>query len=114
MLVLEENKMLAEQLEFQKMKLIETQKQHIFEGCLIFLFGFKNLNFKILFMLCIVGNLSKRIIVNDSEKNELKNHNESLKLNNDELLRKYNDLLADSQRKVSLQDHLSQTGELKR
>jgi hypothetical protein len=65
-------------------------------------------------MFYIVGNLSKRIIVNDSEKNELKNHNESLKLNNDELLRKYNDLLADSQRKVSLQDHLSQTGELKR
>ena len=58
--------------------------------------------------------MSKRIIVNEAEKNELKNQNESIKLNHDETLRKYNDLLAESQRRVTLQDHLNQTGDLKR
>ncbi len=61
-----------------------------------------------------VGNLSKRIIVNEAEKNDLKNQNETIKLNHDEILRKYNDLYADSQRRVTLQDHLNKTGDLKR
>ena len=58
--------------------------------------------------------MSKRIIVNEAEKSELKNQNETIKLNHDETLRKFNDLLAESQRRVTLQDHLNQTGDLKR
>jgi hypothetical protein len=58
--------------------------------------------------------LSKRIIVNEAEKNDLKNQNETLKLNHDEILRKHNDLFAESQRRVALQDHLNKTGDLKR
>ena len=61
-----------------------------------------------------VGNLSKRIIVNETDKTDLKNQIQTLKTNNDELMRKYNDTLVESQRRISLQEFLSQTGELKR
>lgn len=61
-----------------------------------------------------VGTLSKRIIVNETDKTDLKNQIQILKANNDDLLRKYNDTLAETQRRVSLQEFLNQTGELKR
>lgn len=58
--------------------------------------------------------MSKRIIVSEAEKTDLKNHIETLKFNYDELTKKFNDCLAEAQRRVRLQDHLSQTGELKK
>ncbi|CAF0754557.1 unnamed protein product [Brachionus calyciflorus] len=92
MLVLEENKALNEQLDFQQDKLLEAQRHTIIE----------------------IGNLSKRIIISETEKTDLKNHIETLKFNYDELNKKFNDCLAEAQRRVKLQDHLSQTGELKK
>ncbi len=61
-----------------------------------------------------VGELSKRLIIVETDKNDIKNQNDTLKLNYDELLRKYNDVLAESQRKVRLDDHLTQIGESRR
>jgi hypothetical protein len=61
-----------------------------------------------------VGDLSKRLVINDAEKSDLKNQIQLLRGDYDQLLRKYNDSVAESQRKVKLQEHLAQTGELKR
>lgn len=58
--------------------------------------------------------MSKRIISIESEKTDLRNQIESLKLNHDELLRKHNDLFTETSRRVRLEDHLNQTGDLKR
>ncbi len=62
----------------------------------------------------IVGDLSKRLVINEAEKSDFRNQIQLLKGDYDQLLRKYNDSVAESQRKVKLQEHLSQTGELKR
>ena len=50
----------------------------------------------------------------DSEKLDLRNQLERIKLNYDDLTRRYNDLSTEAQSRVRLQEHLSQTGELKR
>lgn len=61
-----------------------------------------------------MNNLSKRIIVLESEKIDLRNQYENLKLNYDDLLRKHTDIFTEAQSRVRLQDHLNQTSELKR
>lgn len=58
--------------------------------------------------------MSKRIIVNEAEKDDLRNQIEAFKFNYDELNKKYTDCLAESQRRIRLQDHLTQTGDLKK
>lgn len=50
----------------------------------------------------------------DSEKLDMRNQLERIKLNYDDLTRRYNDLSTEAQSRVRLQEHLSQTGELKR
>lgn len=50
----------------------------------------------------------------ESEKIDLRNQYENLKLNHENLLRKHNDITSEAQSRVRLQDHLNQTGELKR
>lgn len=58
--------------------------------------------------------MSKKIITIESEKTDLRNSLETLKVNYDDLVRKYNDCVIEAQRRVKLQDHLIQTGDLKR
>ena len=90
--MLDENKMLKEEIELMQSKLQDLQKNQIKE----------------------VGALSKKIIVSETDKTDLRNQIEVLKANYDELLRKYNETLSQSQRRIPLQEHLNQTGELKR
>jgi hypothetical protein len=58
--------------------------------------------------------LSKRLIIVEMEKNNVKNKWDSLKTDFDELQRKYNESLVETQRRVKLDDHLNQLSELKR
>jgi hypothetical protein len=58
--------------------------------------------------------MSRRSIVAESEKMDLKNQIETLTLNLDELNRKHHDLSIESKRQIKLDDHLNQIGELKR
>ncbi len=92
MLVLEENQVLREHQDLLQKKILDIQKIHIKE----------------------IGNLSKRVIISDSDKADLQNQVETLKLNLDDLTGRYNDVHAESQRRVTLQEHMRQTGELKR
>ena len=50
----------------------------------------------------------------ECDKTDLKNQVETLRTDMDDLFRKYNESVSESQRKVRLQDHLNQIGDLKR
>lgn len=91
-LVLEENKILSQQQELQERKLLEIQKNHIQEA----------------------GRLSKRIIVCEAERVNLLNQIDLLRANNEEILKKYNEYSIEAQRRVKLEDHINQVGDLKR
>jgi predicted secreted Zn-dependent protease len=91
-LVLEENKMLSQQYDLQEKKLVEIQKTHIQE----------------------IGRLSKRVIVCEAERVSLLNEIDQLRANNEEMLKKYNEYSIEAQRRIKLEDHLNQVGDLKR
>lgn len=84
--------MLSQQLELHEAKLVEIQKSHIQE----------------------MGRLSKRVIVCEAERVALLNQIDVLTASNEELLRKYNDYSIEAQRRVKLDEHLNQVGDLKR
>lgn len=113
-MVLEENKSLEEQIDLLKSRLNDAQKNSIIESKFTFNeIQINQFNFKCLIS-CQVNHLSKRIIMLESEKLDLRNQYENLKLNHDDLLRRLNDVSTEAQSRVRLQDHLNQTGELKR
>lgn len=58
--------------------------------------------------------MSKRTILSETEKTDLRNQIETLKFNNEDLTRKQNELHAELQRRVTLQEHINQISELKR
>jgi hypothetical protein len=84
--------MLSQQYELQEKKLVEIQKAHIQE----------------------TGRLSKRIIVCEAERVNLLNEIDLLRAKNEEILKKYNEYSIEAQRRIKLEDHLNQTGDLKR
>lgn len=83
---------MAGQLELEQKKINDLQRQHIEE----------------------IGRLSRKIVLSETERVNLLNTNDVLKSNYEELLKKYNDASIEAQRRVSLNDHLNQTGDLKR
>jgi hypothetical protein len=91
-LVLEENKYLSDNLQLEQKKLLETEKYHIQE----------------------CGRLSKRIVVCESLKINLENQIDLLKENNVELMNKLNEMSVENQKRISLEDHMKQIGDLKK
>ena len=91
-LVLEENKVFGEKLMLEEKKCFDLQKIHVQE----------------------IGRLSKRIVISESERVNLQNQIDIYRSASDEISRKYNDLSVEFQRRVDLQDHLNQVGDLKK
>jgi hypothetical protein len=89
---LEENVLFSQQLESEKNKLFDIEKHHIQE----------------------LSRLSRKIVVAETEKVNLLNQIDLLKSANDDLVKKFNDVSIDLHRKIDLQDHLNQIGDLKR
>ncbi len=89
---MEENVLLSQQLESEKNKFFDTEKHHIQE----------------------LSRLSRKIVVAETEKVNLLNQIDILKSINDDLVKKFNDISVDLHRKVDIQDHLNQIGDLKR
>ena len=79
-------------MEMEKNKLFDIEKNHIQE----------------------MSRLSKRIVISETERINLLNKIDLLQNNNDEYVKKYNELTIETYRKVSLQAHLNQVGDLKR
>ena len=91
-MVLEENNVLNEKLASTQKKLMETEKARIQE----------------------VGRLSKRIVAVETERVHLLNQMDGIKMNSDTIIRKYNEISVEASRKVELNDHLNQIGDLRR
>ncbi|CAF0754662.1 unnamed protein product [Brachionus calyciflorus] len=91
-LVLEENKYLSEKLRMEENKVYDSEKFKIEE----------------------VSRLSKRILICETERLELLNKIDLLESNNQEIIKKYNDISIETQRRIKLDDHLIQIGDLKR
>lgn len=89
--VLEENAILREQNELREARIIEIEKTHIKE----------------------VGRLSKRIIISESEKVNVQNRLELFTENHNEILKKYNETSVELNRRITLEEHLKITGDLK-
>ncbi|CAF0741166.1 unnamed protein product [Adineta steineri] len=91
-LVLEENKVLQEQLNLQTNRLTDVQKTQIQE----------------------VSNLTRRLMVVESEKTESDRILETIRIRNEDLKRKYDQLMLDSNHKIHVQEHMQEISEMKR
>lgn len=91
-MVLEENKFLSEKLSIEEKKVYNSEKFKIEE----------------------MSRLSKRILNCEVERIDLMNKIDVLESNNQELIRKFNETSIEMQRRVKLEDHLTQIGNLKR
>jgi hypothetical protein len=91
-LVLEENKTLHQQLKLEQKKVAEIQKNHIQE----------------------LGRMSKRILICETDRVNLLNQIDVIKINSEEILKKYNDSSVEASRRIKLDEHLNQIGDLKR
>jgi predicted metal-dependent hydrolase len=106
-LVLEENKVLQEQLDLQTNQLTNIQKTQIHEG--IDLILFKKINFA-----CLVSNLTRRLMIVESEKTEADRTLETVRIRNEELRKKYEQLIIDNDHRMHVEDHVREITEMKR
>lgn len=114
-LVLEENIVLHEQLDLQSQKFNEFQNNFNQESnLLIELFEINYYENNHLNIILLEARLSKRLLFLESEKTDLVNEMDILKLKNDELQRKYNEILVENERRIDVQTHLNQINELKK
>lgn len=91
-MVLEENKFLSEKLSLEEQKVYDSEKYKLEE----------------------ISKLSRRILNCEVERLDLMNKIEMLETNNQEIIKKFNDTSIEMQRRVKLDDHLTQIGNLKR
>ncbi|CAF0777451.1 unnamed protein product [Adineta ricciae] len=91
-LVLEENKVLQEQLDLQTNRLTDVQKTQIQE----------------------VSNLTRRLLIVESEKSESDRVLDTIRLRNDDLKRKYDQLMLDNSHRIHVQEHMQEISEMKR
>ncbi|CAF2411488.1 unnamed protein product [Rotaria sp. Silwood2] len=91
-LVLEENKVLQEQLNLQTNKLTDVQKVQIQE----------------------VSNLTRRLMVIESEKTEVDRLLETMRIKNEDLRKQYEQLIIDNDHRMHVEDHVREINEMKR
>ncbi|CAF2815027.1 unnamed protein product [Rotaria sp. Silwood2] len=91
-LVLEENKVLQQQLDLQTNRLTDVQKTQIQE----------------------VSNLTRRLLIIESEKTESDRILETIRMRNEDLKRKYDQLMIDNNHRIHVQEHVQEISEMKR
>lgn len=91
-LVVEENKVLQDQLHLQTNRLTNIQKAQLEE----------------------VSNLTRRLMLAESEKIDADRCLETIRLRNDELRKKYEQLIFDNDHRIHLEDHVRELTEMKR
>jgi predicted metal-dependent hydrolase len=106
-LVLEENKVLQEQLDLQTNQLTNIQKTQIHEGKELIL-CLKKIN------ACLVSNLTRRLMIVESEKTEADRTLETVRIRNEELRKKYEQLIIDNDHRMHVEDHVREITEMKR
>ena len=106
-LVLEENKVLQDQLNLQTNRLNDVQKTQIQEGRL-------TIEFQLSFYLSLVSNLTRRLLIVESEKTEGDRILETIRIRNDDLKRKYEQLMLDNNHRIHIQEHVQEISDMKR
>ncbi|CAF1128948.1 unnamed protein product [Rotaria sordida] len=91
-LVLEENKILQEHLNLQTNKLTDIQKAQIQE----------------------VSDLTRRLMIIESEKTEADRLLETMRIKNEELRKNYEKLIMDNDHRIHVDDHVREISEMKR
>ncbi|CAF3413939.1 unnamed protein product [Rotaria sp. Silwood1] len=91
-LVLEENKVLQEQLSLQTNKLTDVQKAQIQE----------------------VSDLTRRLMIIESEKTEADRLLKTMRIKNEELRKQYEQLIIDNDHRMHVEDHVREINEMKR
>ncbi|CAF0976224.1 unnamed protein product [Rotaria sp. Silwood1] len=91
-LVLEENKVLQEQLSLQTNKLTDVQKAQIQE----------------------VSDLTRRLMIIESEKTEADRLLKTIRIKNEELRKQYEQLIIDNDHRMHVEDHVREINEMKR
>ena len=108
-LVLEENKVLQKQLDLQNSQLTDVQKKQINEGLSV-LADRTNDDRSVI----LVSTLTRRLLVVESEKTEADHILETIRIRNEDLRRKYEQLMMDNTHRIHVQEHIYEMSELKR
>jgi hypothetical protein len=108
-LVLEENKVLQKQLDLQNNQLTDVQKRQINEGLSLFADHPGDKAYVIL-----VSTLTRRLLVVESEKTEGDRILETIRIRNEDLRRKYEQMMMDNTHRIHVQEHIYEMSELKR
>ena len=67
-----------------------------------------------LFALELVSNLTRRLLIVESEKSESDRILETIRIRNDDLKRKYEQLMLDNNHRIHIQEHVQEVSEMKR
>ena len=66
------------------------------------------------FSLNLVSNLTRRLMIVESEKTENERTLETIRIRNEELKRKYDQLMLDNTHRIHVQEHVQEISEMKR
>lgn len=108
-LVLEENKVLQKQLDLQNHQLTDVQKRQIGEG--LSMLAAHPTDHESVFS---VSTLTRRLLVVESEKTEGDRLLETIRIRNEDLRRKYEQIMMDNTHRIHVQEHIYEMSELKR
>lgn len=64
--------------------------------------------------LSLVSNLTRRLLIVESEKTESDHILETIRMKNDDLKRKYEQVMLDNNHRIHIQEHVSEISEMKR
>lgn len=109
-LVLEENKVLQDQLDLQSNRLTDVQKHQIQEGKS----STVGIHWDFPFRLKLVSNLTRRLLIVESEKSEGDRILETIRIRNEDLKRKYEQLMLENNHRIHIQEHVQEVTEMKR
>jgi len=63
---------------------------------------------------CLVSNLTRRLMIAESEKVDADRTLETIRLRNDDLRKKYEQLILDNDHRIHLEDHMRELTEMRR
>jgi hypothetical protein len=86
-------------------------KKHKFKKVEIFILISKQ---RISFFCNLVSNLTRRLLIVESEKTESDQILETIRIRNEDLKRKYEQLMLDNNHRIHIQEHVQEISEMKR
>lgn len=107
-LVLKENEILQKQVELETNQLAEIQRNQIDEG-----FSFRFTEIGSSWKFSLVSNLNRRLLLIETEKAENDRILETFRIRNEDLRRKYEQILRENDHRISIAEHINEVNEMK-